>query len=383
MSDEQVSSVTFERALDPEHDFILTTHAFATTSDLTRYALKPFDSAIAWSTPRRLKGLGTVSERDRIAFFDIETAGLRPTDPILCAALGSWTAHHPAEMFHVKHAMLFHPRAEREMLRALMEELAQFDALCTYNGKSFDLPRVRARCQMLGIDPRAITRLRHLDLIHVARRHVPRGEVQGKLNLAALERGLLRFHRHDDLPGSEVPGRWHRFLESQRLELLDDLRDHNLLDVVSLASLLELFARGGPYGSQGLSSHPHGQQSLPIASSATAPSHEPAKPTAQPPSGLQAVSPLRRQLQRSYRPRGFEQPDKTSSARRVARLRAEVTLKLAQGEGVSRMMAEICEILALSPDDAEALRWLVACYEDRDMVALAAQLRDRLQGIKS
>lgn len=311
-------SSSFQRAAEPEDDFIVTTHPFEPSSDRSLHGLAPFDSALPWKTPERIVGLERREqvERHRIAFFDIETSGLRNTDPIICAALGFWLEHHPASMFHVKHYFIFHPRAEANMLRAMLTDLCAFDVLCTYNGKSFDVPRIKSRCNHLGLDPIGITRQRHADLVHTARRVLPKRN--HKLNLAMMEQTLLDFSRAHDLPGSEVPRRWHQFTASQDLSLLDEIRDHNLLDVVSLAALLEIFAQGGP--GRGAGAHHsllqaeasnRGQQALPLAPSAASPrqkaraqapsrSGEREARIVQPPSQGEALSPLQRKLARSY-----------------------------------------------------------------------------------
>ena len=304
-------SSSFRRAANPEDDFIVTTHPFSPTTDKSLHGLAPFDSSLPWKTPDRVVGLGrNLVERHRVAFFDIETSGLRNTDPIICAALGFWLEHHPATMFHVKHYFIFHPRAEANMLRAMLSDLCAFDVLCTYNGKSFDVPRIKSRCNHLGLDAIGITRQRHADLVHTARRVLPKRN--HKLNLATMEETLLDFARSHDLPGSEVPRRWHQFTASQDLSLLDEIRDHNLLDVVSLAALLEIFAQGGPGAKAGGMRHPspptRGQQALPLATTpapaqkeaATRQTSAPGERIVQPPSQGQAMSPLQRKLARSY-----------------------------------------------------------------------------------
>ncbi len=287
-------STTFTRAENPEDDFIVTTHPFPPTKDRTHHGLAPIASHVPWSTPERVAGLERIVDRDKIAFLDIETSGLRNTDPIICIAVGYWLGHHPADMFHVKHYFIFHPRAEANMLRVLMQDLTAFDVMCTYNGKSFDAPRIKARCEQLGLDPKAMVRLRHVDLVHTSRRLLQKRN--HKLNLASMESTLLSFTRGHDLPGSEVPRRWQQFIVSQKLHLLDEIRDHNLLDVVSLAALLEIFARGGPRG-QGVPQGP--QQSLPMMRQPEAPpSPSPASPPAvvSPPRQAQAMSPFLRRF---------------------------------------------------------------------------------------
>ncbi len=409
----------FTRAENPEDDFIITTHPFVPSTDHSIHGLAPFDSALPWKTPERIVGLDRQVERHKIAFFDIETSGLRNTDPIICAALGYWLDHHPADMFHVKHYFIFHPRAEANMLRAMLADLCAFEVLCTYNGKSFDVPRVKSRCTQFGLDPVGITRQKHADLVHTSRRMLPKQN--HKLNLATMEQTLLGFTREHDLPGSEVPRRWQHFLMKQDLTMLDEIRDHNLLDVVSLAALIEIFAQGGPGFSAGLVSD-EPQQTLPLAQSKPARKKKVAPPPPQPyrpPSQAEAMSPLQRKLARSYKlksksneeqpqqpvvraePKKREQPqhevalDKSDShddvrstdtpspgqqvGPRVAQLRALISAKLKEDQSCLRSscMPLVTELVALDPHHTQGLKWLIQCYKELGAHALVKTLQAR------
>lgn len=414
-----VPSTTFTRAEDPEDDFIVTTHPFVPTKDRTHHGLAPIASGTPWTTPERVAGLERVVERDKIAFLDIETSGLRNTDAILCIAVGYWLSHHPADMFHVKHYFIFHPHAEANMLRVFLRDLSAFDVMCTYNGKSFDAPRIKSRCTQMGIDPEAVSRLRHVDLVHTSRRLLQKRN--HKLNLASMERTLLSFGREHDLPGSEVPRRWHQFIMSQDLALLDEIRDHNLLDVVSLAALLEIFARGGPKG-QGEPKGP--QQTLPMMSSAPpAPVESVAPSPVSPPRQAQAMSPMQRKLARSYELKSKStstpeparhkpappkpaavpvesvepmeavepvepvqvtgsEPDAIPGGMhvggRVSQLRAQISASLKSGESIGESAPRIMELVAIAPQHTQGLRWLIAYYESMGARELVITLRARL-----
>jgi uncharacterized protein YprB with RNaseH-like and TPR domain len=124
--------------------------------------------------------------------------------------------------------------------RALLSEL---DALCesarvlvTFNGRAFDWPLLETRYLMAA---RARPRLRpvvHLDLLFPARR-LWRGRLES-CSLGTLERAVLGHLRERDVPGWAIPALYFRYLrEGDSLPMRGVFR-HNLVDVLSLATLL-------------------------------------------------------------------------------------------------------------------------------------------------
>jgi hypothetical protein len=79
----------------------------------------------------------------------------------------------------------------------------------------------------------------HLDLVHVARRlHKARGL---ECRLTSLERGLLGFVRHDDVPSSDVSACYLHFLRTGDTKALLGVIEHNAWDVVAMAALVGLY----------------------------------------------------------------------------------------------------------------------------------------------
>jgi len=62
-------------------------------------------------------------------------------------------------------------------------------------------------------------------------------------SLGSIERNVLGFAREDDVPGSEIPGIYHRYLMTGRAERLAEVIRHNAWDVVAMAALLGFQAR--------------------------------------------------------------------------------------------------------------------------------------------
>lgn len=128
---------------------------------------------------------------------------------------------------------------EYPMLERLLSGIARSACVVTFNGKSFDLPLLRARTRLAGLAwPEPATD--HLDLLHVTRRRLRADWPDCRLRTA--EENALGFSRIDDLPGAEVPAAWQRWLQRGDAAALPRILDHNREDLLSLAGLLAVLA---------------------------------------------------------------------------------------------------------------------------------------------
>jgi hypothetical protein len=120
------------------------------------------------------------------------------------------------------------------LLSALAATIAPTAWLVTYNGRGFDWPLLVARYRMTrrGAPPHA----GHLDLLPIVRRLFRHRMDDARLRTA--EAQLLGLHRIGDVDGSEIPGRYLRFLRSGVPDELVEVVRHNDQDVRSLARLL-------------------------------------------------------------------------------------------------------------------------------------------------
>ncbi len=179
----------------------------------------------------RLQG-GAAPAGEHWLILDTETTGLQSGAGTLVFLVGvfRWS---PKRARFIQF-LLPEPAAEERMLTELWKELERADALVTFNGASFDLPRLRSRAVLCGLKPEVLTRP-HLDLVHPARRIATRWLQDCRLQ--RLERHWLGISRKDDLGGSEVPAAYRRWLgEGDRAGLLRVLR-HNREDVQNLLAL--------------------------------------------------------------------------------------------------------------------------------------------------
>jgi hypothetical protein len=130
--------------------------------------------------------------------------------------------------------------AERAFIASIDRELGPFRACASYNGKSFDLPILRARF-VLALRAELSVDDAHLDLLHPARRLWK--DRFGSTTLRQLEASVLDDTREDDIPGALIPDRYFHYLRTGDARLLEPVLRHNARDVVSLVRIADRVAR--------------------------------------------------------------------------------------------------------------------------------------------
>ena len=161
--------------------------------------------------------------------MDIETTGLASSPLFLIGAMLWCDGGLVIRQFFARDYS-----EEAAAIAAFHDLLAPRRALVTFNGKSFDMPFIRARAAATGA-PLAVEPC-HLDLLHMSRR-VWRGRLPD-CRLQTLERHVCGRQRHDDLPGSEIPDAYHAFVHTGDAWQMVDALKHNRLDLLTLADLL-------------------------------------------------------------------------------------------------------------------------------------------------
>jgi hypothetical protein len=125
---------------------------------------------------------------------------------------------------------------ERAALSLLGEWVGNKGFLITFNGKSFDVGLLSTRFIMNRLH-NPLNDMPHLDLLYPARRLI--GHRLDNCRLMTLEERVLCFFRQGDVPGSEIPQRYFDWLRRRDARLVVDVFEHNRLDVISLASLMD------------------------------------------------------------------------------------------------------------------------------------------------
>ena len=169
----------------------------------------------------------------RLLLFDTETTGLSGGVGTLAFMVGM--ARLDGERLWVRQLLISALSAEPAMLAQAAQWAGAAEACVSYNGLSFDLPLLAARYRLNGREDR-FSPSGQIDLLHPTRRAFARP--WGHCRLADVERRLLRFQRHDDLPGSEAPIAWLNWLQRGDSSLLAGVLRHNHWDLLSLAALL-------------------------------------------------------------------------------------------------------------------------------------------------
>jgi uncharacterized protein YprB with RNaseH-like and TPR domain len=163
-----------------------------------------------------------------VGVLDIESLGLRGSGVMaFLVALGV----QRGEWLEAEQYLLVDPGGEAAMLGAIARRIRSHRLWLTYNGRSFDIPVLSARCTMNRLDPASVEPRLHGDLLGPVRRLFR--ERLGACTLRHAEMSLLNHHRVDDVPGIEAPGRYRAWLRGARPSIVAGVVEHNLQDIVS------------------------------------------------------------------------------------------------------------------------------------------------------
>lgn len=172
-------------------------------------------------------------------FFDTETTGLAGGTGTLAFMLGFGFLDDSG--FQVRIFVLSDLNREHEFLErvdAFLEERSP-SAGVTYNGKCFDYPLMETR-YILQRRRFPLLELPHLDFLYPARtiwRHTYPSRRLGYLGDI-----LLGLSRQDDVNGADIPRLYFDYLRSGDLSCLEVVMEHNALDLLGLALLVNLAA---------------------------------------------------------------------------------------------------------------------------------------------
>lgn len=179
----------------------------------------------------------------RLLFLDLETTGLfggAGTQAFLfgCASL-------EGSSIRVRQFLLPGFEHERAVLAEFQSWAKAQGTLCTYNGRSFDVPLIETRF-MFNRVPCPLDDVPHLDMLYAARRLWRQRPLttgtpdrdDSSCSLGVLEKQIAGLHRVGDVPGYEIPSRFFKFVRSGDARPLEAVLEHNRLDLISLAAVL-------------------------------------------------------------------------------------------------------------------------------------------------
>jgi uncharacterized protein YprB with RNaseH-like and TPR domain len=191
--------------------------------------------AQAWPSANGIAG--------RLLFLDLETTGLfggAGTQAFLvgCASIEGTS-------IRVRQFLMPGFEHERVVLAELQAWAKSHGALCTYNGRSFDVPLIETRFMFHRV-PCPLDGVPHLDMLHPARRMWRQRPLtmgtpdpdDSSCSLSVLEKQIAGLHRVGDVPGYEIPSRFFKYIRTGDARPLEAVMEHNRLDLISLAAVL-------------------------------------------------------------------------------------------------------------------------------------------------
>lgn len=188
-----------------------------------------------WAREARLAGL----EPGAFVFLDTETTGLVGGTGTYAFLIG--VGRCDGQHFRLAQFFMRDPIEEPALLAALTESLRPCGALVTFNGKTFDVPLLNARCITNG-EASPLSSVAHLDLLPLARR-VWRDRLPSRA-LGYIEAHILGAARtHEDVAGWLIPALYFDYLRSGDARPLKSVFYHNAMDVLAMAALFSHVAQ--------------------------------------------------------------------------------------------------------------------------------------------
>ncbi|MCE5344380.1 MAG: ribonuclease H-like domain-containing protein [Eubacteriales bacterium] len=167
-----------------------------------------------------------------LLFLDSETTGLSGGAGTVAFEVG--LGYLSGDHFVVEQLLMRDYPEEPLLLERVSGFTSAFPVLVTFNGLAFDAPLLQNRFIMNRMPGRLLPSL-HADVLHASRR-VWKLRL-GSCTLQKLENAVLGVAREEDLPGSDVPKTYFRFLQNGDFGPIERILTHNRQDVVSLAQL--------------------------------------------------------------------------------------------------------------------------------------------------
>jgi uncharacterized protein YprB with RNaseH-like and TPR domain len=196
--------------------------------------------AQAWPSAN---GIVEAGRQTRLLFLDLETTGLFSGAGTQAFLIGCATIEGTS--IRVRQFLLPGFEHERALLSEMQEWAKAHGALCTYNGRTFDVPLIETRFMFHRV-PCPLDGVPHLDMLHPARRMWrQRPLIMGapdpddsSCSLSVLEKQIAGLHRVGDVPGYEIPSRFFKYVRTGDARPLEAVMEHNRLDLISLAAVL-------------------------------------------------------------------------------------------------------------------------------------------------
>lgn len=171
---------------------------------------------------------------ESMIFLDTETTGLAGGTGTYVILVGIGYFEAASGPFVVEQCFMRGYGEERAMLTWLAARLARFEAMATFNGRTFDVPLLGTRFRLSRLRA-SLEDVPHFDLLHASRR-LWRAAVPS-CSLQSLEQHILGIQREDDLAGHLIPAVYQHYLRHGDGRYVQRVFQHNLVDVLSMVAL--------------------------------------------------------------------------------------------------------------------------------------------------
>ena len=176
--------------------------------------------------------------KKRILFFDTENCGLRYSDPVFMVGMADFS-----DGINLKSLVARDYSEEKAVIKYFLNILPDYEAFFTYNGSSFDIPRLSERAKQNGImlnshsykTLKDIIGDRHIDLYHLMRKRITIPDAK----LQTVEKVIFGHAREGDISGNKIPKVYKDYVYgAEDGEKMAKLIHHNMLDTASLVGVL-------------------------------------------------------------------------------------------------------------------------------------------------
>jgi len=167
----------------------------------------------------------------KILMMDIETTSIYSSSGSVIA-IGIFDSQTMKEPF-VK--IIEDLNQERELLEWFKEKAKEYDIICGWNSKNFDLPFILGRALQLNLDLSELKEKTHLDLIEISRENF-----RFRSNRLEEVCKLLKIPYEKEISGEEIAMNFMKGLKGNR-EAIEKIRKRCANDVITLAKVFEKF----------------------------------------------------------------------------------------------------------------------------------------------
>ncbi|MDD6157113.1 MAG: ribonuclease H-like domain-containing protein [Lachnospiraceae bacterium] len=171
---------------------------------------------------------------EKTIFFDIETTGFSPKHSHVYL-IGC--ARKIGEKLHIDQFFAENPGEEGRVIQAFLEILKDYTTIISFNGVGFDIPFLKAKCDLLGI-PETLKDLHYLDIFKSV------SEIKFLLKLPNYKQKtieeFLGLERDDKYSGGELINVYLEYTQNPDEEKEQLLLLHNYEDIIGMTDLLPI-----------------------------------------------------------------------------------------------------------------------------------------------